>query len=122
MTFIDPTVSRSGGPEYAREVNLAASRTSAFVTFPTFTGDTRGVGAYTERRVQVLTPERLDLITRRWRTHLAWLSEVHLAVVDEAYHLGDPSRGARRDGPHTAAHYPAAAAGPGADRHLREPR
>ena len=49
-----------------------------------------------------MTPERLDVCTRNWRSHWAWLPEVELIVVDEIHLLGDPARGARLEGAYIA--------------------
>jgi helicase len=45
-----------------------------------------------------MTPERLDAITRSWRSHWQWLPQVDLLVVDELHLLGDPHRGPRLEG------------------------
>jgi helicase len=45
--------------------------------------------------VLVVTPEKLDLITRQWRHHWHWLPQVDLVVFDEIHLLADRNRGAR---------------------------
>ncbi|MDS4019587.1 MAG: DEAD/DEAH box helicase [Candidatus Competibacter sp.] len=68
-----------------------------------FTGDFgAGRAAYpvpfSQARLLVMTPERLDACTRRWRAHWDWLPEVDLVVVDELHLLGDNPRGGRLEG------------------------
>ena len=68
-----------------------------------FTGDYGKDGSpfplpFQEARLLVMTPERLDVCTRNWRSHWTWLPEVDLIVVDEIHLLGDPARGARLEG------------------------
>ncbi len=68
-----------------------------------FTGDYGVPGSpypcpHAEADLLVMTPEHLDLVTRNWRHHLNWLSEVDLVVVDEFHLLGDSRRGARLEG------------------------
>ena len=68
-----------------------------------FTGDYGKNGSafplpFQEARLLVMTPERLDVCTRNWRSHWTWLPEVDLIVVDEIHLLGDPARGARLEG------------------------
>jgi helicase len=45
-----------------------------------------------------MTPERLDLCTRDWRSHWAWIPEVDLLIADEFHLRGDARRGARLEG------------------------
>ena len=54
--------------------------------------------SFEEARILVMTPERLDACTRRWRTHWNWIPEVDWVVVDEIHLLGDANRGARLEG------------------------
>lgn len=61
-----------------------------------YTRDTTRPGPYRTAQVIVTTPERLDLITRNWRRHHAWLARVGLTVIDEV-HLMGTDRGARLD-------------------------
>ena len=68
-----------------------------------YTGDTasgskRPPVPYEQARLLVMTPERLDACTRRWRSHWNWIPEVDLLVVDELHLLGDPHRGPRLEG------------------------
>lgn len=46
----------------------------------------------------IMTPERLDACTRRWRTHWNWITQVDLTVVDELHLLGEERRGPRLEG------------------------
>lgn len=48
--------------------------------------------------VLVMTPEKFDSCTRRWRSNWEWIAELGLVVVDEFHLLGDSSRGARLEG------------------------
>lgn len=67
-----------------------------------FTGDYGNRKKYpvpfSEARLLVMTPERLDACTRAWRTHWRWIPEVDLVVVDEVHLLADPGRGPRLEG------------------------
>jgi helicase len=68
-----------------------------------FTGDYGRAGAafptpYRDARVLIMTPERLDICTRTWRSHWNWIPEVDLIVADEVHLLGDRSRGSRMEG------------------------
>jgi helicase len=54
--------------------------------------------SFRNAQLLVMTPERLDVCTRGWRSHWSWLPEVDLIVVDELHLLGDPRRGARLEG------------------------
>jgi len=68
-----------------------------------FTGDYGKLGkpfpvSFREAHLLVMTPERLDMCTRAWRSHWAWLTGVSLLVVDEIHLLGDRQRGARLEG------------------------
>ncbi len=66
------------------------------------TGDVLGSGgqspSFADARLLVMTPERLDLCTRAWRTHWHWLPEVDLVIADELHLLGDAHRGGRLEG------------------------
>jgi helicase len=68
-----------------------------------FTGD-YGAGreklpvSFKDAQILIMTPERLDLITRNWRGHWNWIPEVDLLVADEIHLLGEKSRGARLEG------------------------
>jgi helicase len=53
---------------------------------------------FPDARVLVMTPERLDLCTRAWRTHWDWIPDLDLVVVDEFHLLDDRRRGARLEG------------------------
>jgi helicase len=68
-----------------------------------FTGDYGSAGkafpvSFADARLLVMTPERLDVCTRAWRTHWHWFPEVDLVVVDEFHLLGDRGRGGRLEG------------------------
>jgi helicase len=68
-----------------------------------FTGDFGAAGhpypvPFTQARLLVMTPERLDACTRNWRAHWGWIPEVDLLVVDELHLLGESQRGARLEG------------------------
>ncbi len=68
-----------------------------------FTGDYSTFGktppvSFSEARLLIVTPERLDVITRHWRHHWHWIPEVDLLVVDEFHLLGDARRGGRLEG------------------------
>jgi helicase len=68
-----------------------------------FTGDYGQAGrdfptSYRDARVLIMTPERLDVCTRNWRSHWSWIPEVDLLVVDEVHLLADRGRGARLEG------------------------
>lgn len=60
-----------------------------------YTSDTR-TRPYAAQQVVILTPERLDLLTRRWRAH-PWLARVGALIVDEVHLIGDAGRGHRLD-------------------------
>jgi len=67
-----------------------------------FTGDYGSRQAYPvpfdRARLLVMTPERLDVCTRQWRSHWGWLPEASLLVVDELHLLGERRRGPRLEG------------------------
>jgi ATP-dependent DNA helicase len=68
-----------------------------------FTGDYGQGGRafpvpYSDARVLITTPERLDVCTRNWRSHWDWIPEIDLVVIDEVHLLGDRGRGARLEG------------------------
>ena len=68
-----------------------------------FTGDYGGSErkfpvAYTDAKVLIMTPERLDACIRSWRSHWDWMPEVDWLVIDELHLLGDAGRGARLEG------------------------
>nr|WP_232472716.1 DEAD/DEAH box helicase [Deinococcus sp. DB0503] len=67
------------------------------VSVQAYTRDHLRPRAYVRTGVIILTPERLDLITRDWRRHHRWLAEVELVVADEIHLLADPGRGHRLD-------------------------
>lgn len=52
---------------------------------------------YRAAQVLIMTPERLDLVTRRWRRHHPWLARVGLLITDEIHTISDPARGAALD-------------------------
>lgn len=62
-----------------------------------YTSDTPGARRYASQSVLIMTPERLDLITRNWRRHHHWLAQVSLIVIDELHLMGADLRGARVD-------------------------
>lgn len=68
-----------------------------------FTGD-YGTGGkrlpvpFEKARLLLLTPEKMDVCTRHWRSHWSWIPEVDLLVVDEFHLLGDRERGPRLEG------------------------
>lgn len=62
-----------------------------------YTRDTRPRTPYAAADVIIMTPERLDLLSRSWRRHHAWLARLRLIVADEVHLIADPSRGARLD-------------------------
>lgn len=53
-----------------------------------YTSDTPGARRYASQSVLIMTPERLDLITRNWRRHHHWLAQVSLIVIDELHLMG----------------------------------
>lgn len=68
-----------------------------------FTGDYGRNGKqlpvpFANARVLIMTPERLDVCTRIWRSHWHWIPEVSLLIIDEVHILGDRGRGARLEG------------------------
>lgn len=68
-----------------------------------FTGDYGSGGKdyivpFSEARLLIMTPERLDLCTRNWRSHWDWIPELSVVAVDEFHILGDSGRGARLEG------------------------
>jgi superfamily II helicase len=68
-----------------------------------FTGDYGRGGVafptpYREARVLIMTPERMDVCTRTWRSHWNWIPEVDLVVVDEVHLLGYRGRRTRLEG------------------------
>lgn len=52
---------------------------------------------YRAAHVLIMTPERLDLVTRRWRRHHPWLARMGLLITDEIHTISDPARGAALD-------------------------
>jgi helicase len=63
-----------------------------------FTGEsTEQPGDDARVRIALLTPERLELVTRRWRQFYPWLATVRSLVVDEIHLLREPGRGGRLD-------------------------
>ncbi|GAA5501099.1 hypothetical protein Dxin01_00830 [Deinococcus xinjiangensis] len=74
-----------------------ADRCAPFVV-QAYTRDQLKVRRYAGADVLVMTPERLDLITRQWRRHHKWLSRVRLLIADELQLIGDPERGAHYEG------------------------
>jgi helicase len=68
-----------------------------------FTGDYGQEGqkvpvTFSDARILIMTPERLDACTRAWRSHWHWIPEVDLIVIDEVHLLGDKHRGSRLEG------------------------
>lgn len=63
-----------------------------------FTGDSGNPVPFEEARILIMTPEKLDSLTRTWRNHWHWLPEVDLVVVDEFHLLGEVRRGAKLEG------------------------
>jgi len=68
-----------------------------------FTGDYGKNGqkypvSFSNSQILIMTPERLDACTRRWRSHWSWIPEIDWIVVDEIHLLGDSNRGARLEG------------------------
>ena len=81
----------------AEEVFASTSATLT-ATVGIFTSDHAGdslPAAIAEADVLIMTPERLDLISRHWRRHWSWLPSVGTLVVDELHLLADPQRGPR---------------------------
>ena len=63
-----------------------------------FTGDYGQPGrefpaSFSESKLLIMTPERLDACTRFWRSHWHWIPEVDLIVVDELHLIGEQRRG-----------------------------
>ncbi len=54
--------------------------------------------SYKSAQIYIMTPERLDMCLRNWRTHWRWIPEIDLLVVDELHLLNDPGRGPRLEG------------------------
>ena len=81
----------------AAELELEWGAALPGVTVRAFTSDTRA-RAYQDAQVLILTPERLDLISRAWRRHHHWLAAARLLIADEVHLLADPVRGPRLDG------------------------
>jgi helicase len=66
-----------------------------------FDGDHEvSIGAYPRTDLLLMTPERLDSVTRHPGVHQAgaWVKQVGVCIVDEAQILGDGHRGARLEG------------------------
>lgn len=63
-----------------------------------YTSDRRSRTPLHRADVIVMTPERLDLLTRSGERHRKVLSEVGLLIADEFHLIRDPHRGARLDG------------------------
>ena len=68
-----------------------------------FTGDFGRPGrpyptSFSDAKLLLMTPERLDNCTRHWRTHWGWIPEVDLIVADEFHLIGDGYRGGRLEG------------------------
>lgn len=59
-----------------------------------FTGE-KGRSSQTpnEENILLFTPEKLAAYLHNWKTHLPWLSELGLLVIDEFHLLGDRHRG-----------------------------
>ena len=62
-----------------------------------YTSDQFSRKPFMQADVLVMTPERLDLITRAWGRHHRWLARVGLLIVDEFHLIADPARGGRVD-------------------------
>jgi len=87
----------------AEEIGDSWSKELSEVQIGVFTGD-YGSGRvpypvkFLDADLLVMTPERLDACTRRWRSHWSWIPDVDLIVVDEIHLLGESNRGARLEG------------------------
>jgi len=63
-----------------------------------YTSDTRTKVRYDRASVIIMTPERLEMLLRRWSRHHSWLARLALVVCDEVHLMADGSRGSRLDG------------------------
>ena len=77
---------------------LAAELAGPSYRVGVFTSDKGRPGSFNDSQILIMTPERLDLVTRNWRRHWNWIPEVDLVVVDECQLLGDRNRGAKLEG------------------------